>query len=555
MWLNDRLPRISISHRGWLFFSILGVTLLLFWRRPDAFTNPQLWAEDGSRFFTNAFFLGPKSITLAFGGYLHIVARIVAWAGNGLPVQFVPHWYTLASWMMLAGLIATIFNCRIPGTTPQKVLMALALAATTADNEVFFNLANWPFITPLFWLLLAIADEPESRLERIVDYALLLVAGLNTPFVLCLWLLFLLRWRWRRTDHSLHLLVLAVVVVLLQAWNLPDRLSKSSSAFTLDPMLIDVLVYRFGFMFFGEPFDKIQLNILLRVAGLLAIGGGYGSLIRSAWRQKNLTVLTVLGTGILTTIISLYVMKHDLAYLAHWAGRHYYLPAVTLVWALILSHFRVKFYQWAPLALTCIAFLFLTPSSKMQIRPDLHWAEEVARCTGTQPLCKIPINPVWDPPAWFARMNSHLFTQPEAQYKLQAHFGDAIELIGYGWEQINSELRVQLVWKSLGRMEKEYAFFIHIYSEAEPPRLQMQSDQMPLDWSYPTTKWVANEFVEDSILLTLADLPPGTYQISVGWYDPASSPMTRLAAIGKGLTIVDNRLILPTPLVIPEDGP
>jgi len=152
-------------------------------------------------------------------------------------------------------------------------------------------------------------------------------------------------------------------------------------------------------------------------------------------------------------------------------------------------------------------------------------------------------------------MNSHVFAPPEAQHKLQANFGDSIELIGYSWEQINSELRVKLVWKSLGKMEKEYAYFVHIYSEAEPQRLQAQSDQMPLDWSYPTTKWVANEFVEDSIVLTLADLHPGTYQVSVGWYDPASSAMARLTAIGEGLTILDNRLILPTPLVIPVDGP
>ena len=54
------------------------ITTILYWRRPDAFYNPQLWAEDGSRFFSNPFFFGAQTLWMPFAGYYHTLARLVA---------------------------------------------------------------------------------------------------------------------------------------------------------------------------------------------------------------------------------------------------------------------------------------------------------------------------------------------------------------------------------------------------------------------------------------------------------------------------------------------
>src|SRR5262245_13404602 len=69
------------------------ITTILYWRRPDAFYNPQLWAEDGSRFFSNPFFFGAQTLWMPFAGYYHTLARLVALIGYQLPIRFAPHWY------------------------------------------------------------------------------------------------------------------------------------------------------------------------------------------------------------------------------------------------------------------------------------------------------------------------------------------------------------------------------------------------------------------------------------------------------------------------------
>jgi len=409
--LSIKLRTLSSSSLMWCFACVVAVTAILYWRRPDAFYNPQFWAEDGSRFFTGAFFIGARSLVIPLAGFFHTLARLVAWIGSWIPVRYAPHWYGAASWALLVSMISYIFSARFSLSNRQKLLLGLALVATTADNEVFFNLANWATITSLFWLLLAASNEPQSQRQALFDIAVLILAGLNSPFVICLWPTFLLRWWVRRTAHNGRLLALSLAVAVIQVWNMPTRITAGGIFPQLSSSFVDVLICRFGFMFLGEQVYRLELTDPLRICGLATISGFYGGLFWHAVRQKNWSLVTILGGGILAELLSLYVMRNSLIPMMHSAGRHFFIPAVTVTWALLLSNLRPRHLSWSPLTLILIAFLFLTPSSKNQILPDLDWAGHVAQWRGTQLLCKIPINPVWDPPAWFAYMNSRTFNE------------------------------------------------------------------------------------------------------------------------------------------------
>ena len=379
------------------------ITTVLYWRRPDAFYNPQLWAEDGSVFFSDALKWGSGSIFLPMAGYFHIIARFVAWMGRWLPYRYAPLWYVFISWGILSSIVVYIFSTRFPFSLGIKFLLGLTLVITTVDNEVFLNLANLAFLSAFFWLLLAISNEPRSGLEVLFDILLLVLTGLNTPFAVCLWLLFLVRWRIRLTRHSLILFLLSLAVAGIQFLNMPQRMQSVGVPPNLMLIYADLLVYRFGFMFLGEQFFRLTLSDSLRIYGLVLMGIFYGSLFWLAIKGRSWESLALLIGGILTWALSLYVIRRDPASWIHAGGRHVFVPTITLAWALLLLDFKAKYLKWGILCAMFIAFLFFTPYDKKELRPDLKWTDHVEWCVKKKkPNCKIPINPIWDPPIWFA---------------------------------------------------------------------------------------------------------------------------------------------------------
>ena len=471
-----------------------------------------------------------------------------------MPVGYIPRFYGFASWLLLVFIIGYIFSARFSFGNGLKFLLGLSLVATTAHNEVFFNLANWAFITSLIWLLLSISNEPRSLRDSFFDIVLLILAGLNSPFVICLWPIFLLRWYARRTPHSVGLLVISLTVAVIQVWNMPPRVIEEGSLL-LKPgrLLVDVLIYRFGFMFLGEQVYQIQLTDPLRIYGLIIVSAFYGGLIWYAIRKKNWPLLTILAGGILAVMLSLYVMRNHLDAMVYFSGRHFYIPAVSTAWALLLADFKPGYLRWSPLTMIFVSFLFLTPENKNQVLPDLNWAGYTAKCVGTLPKCKIPINPVWDPPVWFAHMDSHVFRTPAIKNPFSSRFGEQIELLGYDVSQNHSVLHLKLVWHALGTIKTDYKFFVHLFSPNNPTQILAQIDQTPLEGRYPTSKWLAKEFIIEKVELSLAKLSPGEYQMGLGWYDPNSPKTDRLAAYDEShqRSWEDNRVILPIKVVIP----
>lgn len=231
---------------GW-WSCVIGVTVVLYWRRPDAFYNPQLWAEDGSRFFSSAFSRESRSLFFPYAGYFHILARLIAWIGSWLPVRYVPQWYTFASWVFLVCILGYIFSARFTWHWSTKFLMGLALVVTTVDNEVFFNLSNWATLSSFFWLLLSVSNEPQFKRQRLFDILLMILTGLNSPFAICLWPLFLLRWGISRTSHNVSLFGTSLIVAILQVWNMSARINDGGVFPEITPVFADAAIYRFGF--------------------------------------------------------------------------------------------------------------------------------------------------------------------------------------------------------------------------------------------------------------------------------------------------------------------
>jgi hypothetical protein len=137
------------------------------------------------------------------------------------------------------------------------------------------------------------------------------------------------------------------------------------------------------------------------------------------------------------------------------------------------------------------------------------------------------------------------FTRPETQFENGAVFGDVAVLEGRSLKREGNTLTVSLIWRATATPEQSFSAFVHLSDEAG--RVWAQSDAAPAGWTRPTTGWLAGEYITDAHTLTLpGDIPPGTYRLFVGLYDPRNAKRVPASGPGAG---ADNRVeIGPVPL-------
>jgi hypothetical protein len=118
-----------------------------------------------------------------------------------------------------------------------------------------------------------------------------------------------------------------------------------------------------------------------------------------------------------------------------------------------------------------------------------------------------------------------------------------ITLPGYDLQQTGDALTVTLYWQATGSVSASYKVFVHLINP-DTGDVVAQSDHVPRDWTYPTNIWERGEVVRDSVILSLAAVPPRTYELWLGLYDPLTG--TRLAVRAATTNDAGNALYLET---------
>ena len=113
------------------------------------------------------------------------------------------------------------------------------------------------------------------------------------------------------------------------------------------------------------------------------------------------------------------------------------------------------------------------------------------------------------------------------QHPLHLNLDGQIELLGYdlgaGQVRPGDTLELTLYWHALTELEEDYTVFTHLlgesYNLASGSFLWGQKDSMPLNGTYPTSRWLENEVVVDRYAIAVQpDAPPGLYRMTVGMY-------------------------------------
>jgi hypothetical protein len=111
------------------------------------------------------------------------------------------------------------------------------------------------------------------------------------------------------------------------------------------------------------------------------------------------------------------------------------------------------------------------------------------------------------------------FSEPDPEHEVDAQWETLITLLGYNLQQSDEELLLTLYWQADDRMSRSYKVFVHLIDETTGT-IVAQNDSIPRQWGYPTTLWEREEVVDDTIVLPVGEIGPGSYRLQVGLYDP-----------------------------------
>lgn len=126
---------------------------------------------------------------------------------------------------------------------------------------------------------------------------------------------------------------------------------------------------------------------------------------------------------------------------------------------------------------------------------------------------------------------------------IKASLGNDIQLYGYELDVGETAVDLALTWQTIHQPPENYLLFVHLVSD--DGHIVSQIDPVPGGGLRPTRSWRPGEVLTDQHTLPLPpDLPPGTYQVWLGMWQPDSGQ--RLPVNVEGVTQPDGRLLLQT---------
>ncbi len=213
-------PNSKIAERGWLFaFSLLAFAVLLS-RRPASILHADFWAEDGWRWYPDAYDHGWRTLLEPYAGYLQSICRLVGLAAQPFPLGWAPTIFSLSAVAVQIGAATLLVSSRLDDAWPHRgsrILFAFLYLLLPNSFEVYANLTNAQWHLSLVAFLLLVAKPAATIPGRVADLAVLALSGLSGPF--CLFLLPVAAWQvWcRRDPDSTRKLALVVVCCGVQA--------------------------------------------------------------------------------------------------------------------------------------------------------------------------------------------------------------------------------------------------------------------------------------------------------------------------------------------------
>jgi hypothetical protein len=383
---------------GVLFAAVVALALLMV-RAPQAFLEPQFWAEDGAVFFVEQKLYGIETLFMPYAGYFVLFPRIIAFLLFPFSALYAPALYAAGTALATVWSIATIASAR----APYAWLLGALLMVTPHSGENFAVLANVQWImAPALAFILA-TPPPMTRMRRTNQLLFVAIAGLTGPFsVLALPLCLIRLCRHRETfDWAIATVCIATAILQCGALLLTPHISAAGEVAPISTALV-LFDRTFGEMTHSVLFGGVVKTILLSLLMIVVVAAVIGS------KQQWPSLLALFGLLVLVSVLIKFWHQPDLLRPSGNGDRYLFVPRVITIWLIVDVIFQVRAVSIAA-ALLLMAFGWNSDQWRKPNLPVLDWRSQAWRIDRGEEV-HIPINPTAPAGLWtvtLPRLGAH----------------------------------------------------------------------------------------------------------------------------------------------------
>jgi hypothetical protein len=403
-------PRLA----PWLWW-LIGITAVasavIISRRPDAFTNAQFYAEDGTRWFSDAYNMGPwQALFASYEGHFLLQPRLVALIATPFGIANAPLIYNIFG---LAFQVAPILffmsgRCRplLPSLWWRAAISAVYLLMPSTELNV--DIASAQFHLVILATLVLLAPPSPRWWWRAFDIGTIALCALTGAFVYVLAPVGLLWWWLRRWRWSAVLTAILVVGMAVQAYSMTlaprTEFGLGASLHGLILIICDRIVL--AGLFAEEGHTHVYVTGLphatLIAAGicLLSLPVVVFAALRAPWELRvfALTGMGIAAAGLAVPLVSATGNQWEIILMGRAAERYFLMAqmawVVTVLWA--AAQLPRPWLRGAGWVVTAAAFASgLVAAWQYPAFVSYNWPQEARTIASAPPgtHLSLPINP------------------------------------------------------------------------------------------------------------------------------------------------------------------
>lgn len=328
-----------------IFFIVL---FTLVFRRPDAFTNPQLWAEDFPIFFLQFEEKGVMSLIIPYAGYLHFIPRLVAILWGELKVNYlhIPLFYNASAFIITYLLALNLWNTSFFLNIENKILYATCFLFLPLASDIFMTITNLNWITSLFLINFLFVRPVYNQIAyRYLNYFFIFIISLTGPFSTILSpiviLIIIIDWKDLSFKKLLPLLlILAGGLIQLICMKFidpgfyrgqPGEPEHLHFIKLITNNIEELTMLKDNFFKFISPTGLMVMSFIIFLLFSFLFARAYLSI-----KNNNKHILLLVAVLCFGAYIKTY-WPHESKVLALENARYYFIPYTCIAWLIILS--------------------------------------------------------------------------------------------------------------------------------------------------------------------------------------------------------------------------
>jgi hypothetical protein len=363
----------------------LVVLVVLLFRRLDAFTNPQLWAEDYLIYFLQFENLGIKSMIVPYGGYLHFVPRLVALFFGTLRVNYlyIPVCYSVSEFFITLFIALNIWKTVSYLNIKHKIVYATAFLFLPVASDIFMNLTNINWITSLYlinFLFIRYTDYTDkNKYLNLIAIFIISLSGPFSTFLSPVIVLVIISERKKLSFQKfipLGLILMGGIIQFIYIAFIDPNFYRGQPGppehFHLLRLITsnmsEMLFLKGHFTHWLSPFKMTLISIFMFVVFLYNFIVHYFKIT-----DKRRYILLLYAIIMFGAYIKTY-WPNESKVLALDNARYYFVPFICIMWLMILSFDK----QIKPVHIVLYLLFFVGQHDHITMRlPDKHWKEQI----------------------------------------------------------------------------------------------------------------------------------------------------------------------------------